>query len=84
MSQALRARLSEDGTELLIEVADDSVGAEQSLIDEAFDPRDALAERPRVGLALTKAIVEQHGGSLGVESQPGDGTYAQIRLPLRG
>ena len=84
MSQALRARLSEDGTELLIEVADDSVGAEQSLIDEVFDPRDALAERSCVGLALTKAIVEQHGGSLGVESQPGDGTYAQIRLPLRG
>ena len=83
MSQALRARPSEDGTELLIEVADDSVGAEQSLIDEAFDPRDALAERSRVGLALTKAIVEQHGGALGVESQPGDGTYAQIRLPLR-
>jgi signal transduction histidine kinase len=65
----LRARLSEDGTELLIEVADDGTGAEQSLIDEAFD--------------LREAIVEQHGGYLGVESKPGGGTYAQIRLPLR-
>lgn len=79
----MRARLFENGTELLIEVADDGAGTEQSLMDEAFDPRDVPAERTRVGLALTKAIVEQHGGSLGVESQPGDGMYARVRLPLR-
>ncbi|MDQ4063048.1 MAG: hypothetical protein M3122_03940 [Actinomycetota bacterium] len=34
----LRSRLSEDGTDLLIEVADEGGGAEQSLIDEAFAP----------------------------------------------
>lgn len=79
----LRSRVSEDGTELLIEVADDGAGAEQSLIDEAFDLAGDAAERPNVGLALTKTIVEQHGGQLKVESQPGGGTYAQIRLPLR-
>ncbi len=78
----LRSRLSEDGTELLIEVADEGEGAEQSLIDEAFDPTD-LDDQPRVGLALTKAVVEQHGGSLEVDSELGGGTYAQIRLPLR-
>ncbi len=78
----LRSRVSEDGTELSIEVADDGVGAEQSLIDEAFDPLES-DEEPHVGLALTKAVVEQHGGSLGVESEPGGGTYAQLRLPLR-
>ena len=55
--------------------------APSNLIGEAFDPPES-AEDPRVGLALTKAIVEQHGGSLGVESEPGGGTYAQIRLPL--
>jgi two-component system, OmpR family, sensor kinase len=80
----LRSRPSEDGTELLIEVADDGAGAEQSLIDDAFDP-EAFGpdDRPRVGLALTNAIVEQHGGRLLVESEPGGGAYAQIRLPLR-
>ena len=80
----LRSRLSEDGTELLIEVADDGAGAEQTLIDQAFDPGSADPDdRPRVGLALTKAIIEQHGGRLAVESEPGGGAYAQIRLPLR-
>ncbi|QIN84832.1 HAMP domain-containing protein [Rubrobacter tropicus] len=81
----LRSRLSEDGTELLIEVADDGAGAEQSLIDRAFEP-GAYDDggRPRTGLTLTRAVVEQHGGRFGIESEPGEGTYAQIRLPLRG
>jgi len=34
-------------------------------------------------LFVIKAIVEQHGSSLEVYSEPGGGTYAQIRLPLR-
>ncbi len=81
----LRSRLSEDGTELLIEVADDGAGAEQSLIDRAFDPSGYEEDdRPRTGLTLTKAVIEQHGGRFGIESEPGEGTYAQIRLPLRG
>lgn len=82
----LRSRLSEDGTELLIEVADDGDGAEQSLIDRAFEPGayDDEGGRPRTGLTLTKAVVEQHGGRFGIESEPGEGAYAQIRLPLRG
>jgi two-component system OmpR family sensor kinase len=78
----LRYRLSEDGTELLIEVADGGKGAVQALIDAAFDPTD-LDDQPRVGLSLSKAVVEQHGGSLEVDSEPRGGTYAQIRLPLR-
>ncbi len=40
-------------------------------------------EESRVGLAFTKAIVEQHGGYLEVVSEPGGGTYARLRLPLR-
>jgi len=77
----MRSRLSEDGVGLLIEVADDGAGAEQSLINDAFDPPDA--EESRVGLNLTKAVIEQHGGSLEVDSEPGEGTYVRIRLPLR-
>ncbi len=81
----LRSRLSDEGTELLVEVADDGAGAEQSIIDRAFDPAGYdEGGRPRTGLTLTKAVIEQHGGRFGIESEPGEGTYAQIRLPLRG
>jgi hypothetical protein len=40
-------------------------------------------DRPHVGVALTKAIVEQHGGHLEIESEPGQGTYVRLGLPLR-
>ncbi|MEJ7819874.1 MAG: ATP-binding protein [Rubrobacteraceae bacterium] len=79
----LRARVAEDDSELLVEVADDGAGAEQSLIDDAFDFSEDDDEDPQTGLVLTKAIVEHHGGSLEIESIPAEGTYVQIRLPLR-
>lgn len=77
-----RARVSPDGPELQIEVADD--GVEQSLIDEAFDPTGIEEDEDlRAGLTLTNAIIEQHDGSLEIQSTPGGDTYVQIRLPLR-
>ncbi len=35
-----------------------------------------------LGLALTKAIVEAHGGSVGAASPPGRGAVISLRLPL--
>jgi two-component system cell cycle sensor histidine kinase PleC len=36
-----------------------------------------------LGLALSKALVEMHGGSLALESAPGQGTVASFSLPVR-
>jgi two-component system cell cycle sensor histidine kinase PleC len=36
-----------------------------------------------LGLALSKALVEVHGGSLALESAPGQGTVASFSLPVR-
>ncbi|MCL1469932.1 ATP-binding protein [Argonema antarcticum] len=80
----IRSSIIGDGTQLSIEVADNGTGAEQPLIDRAFSTIEtADRKRPSVGLKLTKAIVEQHGGNLAIESEPGQGTYVQIQLPLR-
>ncbi|HEX5688554.1 MAG TPA: ATP-binding protein [Roseiflexaceae bacterium] len=35
-----------------------------------------------MGLASARQIVEQHGGSIGVDSSEGHGTTFSVRLPL--
>lgn len=77
----LRAREEHptEGSELLLEVADDGMGAEQSLLEQVFE-RDRRNRNS--GLALVRAVAEQHGGKLEVNSELGAGTYAGIRLPL--
>ena len=71
-------------TQLLIEVADDGTGMDQPLIDRAFVAiKNSRHHRPNVGLKLAKDIIEQHGGTLKIDSQPGVGTLVQIQLPWR-
>jgi len=37
-----------------------------------------------LGLAIAKGLVEAHGGAIGAESAPGEGTTVTIRLPNSG
>jgi two-component system, OmpR family, sensor kinase len=81
----IRTQMTVDGSEFLIEVADNGKGIKQPLIEQALTTKTVIerGQRLGVGLAMTKAIVEQHGGQLNIDSEPGQGTYVQIQLPLR-
>ncbi|MBM0742167.1 HAMP domain-containing protein [Phormidium sp. CLA17] len=80
----IRASLLTDHTELLLEVADDGEGTEQPLINQALSSLDDHPDqRLNVGLKLARAVVEQHGGQLTIDSEPNQGTHVQMRLPLR-
>lgn len=80
----LRSFTSDDGMQLVIEVADNGNGLDPSLINDLFAPFESgRANHAGVGLSLTKAVVEQHGGRLNLNSQPGKGTNARITFPTR-
>jgi signal transduction histidine kinase len=76
---------------LVVAVSDTGVGIapeDQSAVFEEFRQvgRDytSKAEGTGLGLALTKRFVELHGGSIGVESEPGKGSTFTFRLPIHG
>lgn len=75
-----------------VEVADSGDGIEEANLPRVWT-RFYRAERSRarpdaasdgvgLGLAITKSIVELHGGRVGVRSQPGAGTVFTVLLPV--
>ncbi|QRK09745.1 PAS domain S-box protein [Archangium violaceum] len=69
-----------------IVVADNGLGFDNRYSDYVFEVlRKVDTNTPGlgVGLALCHKVVENHGGSISVESEPGVGTRFTLLLPLR-
>jgi signal transduction histidine kinase len=80
------ARAPDGGLE--ISIADDGIGMSEADLAVAFTPfRQVDSKLSRryegagLGLPLARALVESHGGTLTIESHPGRGTVARVRLP---
>jgi len=70
--------------EVLIRVKDSGEGISRDDLDKIFDPfftRAPLGKGTGLGLSICHSIVDQHGGSIGVESQSGMGSTFTVRLP---
>jgi PAS domain S-box-containing protein len=68
-------------------VEDDGCGMSQDLLARIFDPfftTRQVGEGTGLGLAIAWQIVRNHGGEIGVESEPGQGTLVRVRLPVAG
>lgn len=77
------------GGALAIEVADTGIGiAEEDrprIFDEFFRSRAArehATEGSGLGMAIVKAVVDQHGGAIALESEVGRGTAVRVTLPI--
>jgi PAS domain S-box-containing protein len=67
-----------------ISIADTGPGIEQSLLDRIFEPFFTTKRKGSgLGLAVTRRLVEQHGGDVYVESTPAKGTVFNISLRTR-
>ena len=64
--------------------ADSGVGIPSEDLPRVFDPFFTTMPVGRgtgLGLTISYSIVQRHGGTIGIESQPGDGTRVTVRLP---
>jgi signal transduction histidine kinase len=85
-SVTLTARIAPEGPEF--QVIDTGIGMTEDEVAIALTPfrqvDSALSRRDQgtgLGLPLAAALIERHGGALAIESMPGVGTTATIRLP---
>jgi len=93
--QAIEARQPAGGGELVIgtrveddalvlSVTDNGCGMSAEVSARMYDPLfSTKAFGVGLGMPLVKRIVEQHGGGVAVDSEPGRGTTVTMRLPLR-
>lgn len=76
--------ICDENTEVIqIEISDTGKGIGKGVMADVFNPFfTTKPKRSGLGLAITRRIVEQHGGSISVKSDPDKGTTFSVHLPL--
>jgi len=78
----LRTREVDGGVQLQVE--DTGVGVPAKDLQRIFDPgytTRGVGVGTGLGLSITYRIVQEHGGRIGVQSEPGRGTVFTVTLP---
>lgn len=82
---------TEDGAMFsTIRVSDDGIGIETEKLPFIFErfyradeSRDRHTGGSGIGLTIVRSIVKAHGGTIGVESEPGKGSAFIVRIPKK-
>lgn len=80
----VRTRPEEQGVR--IEVADNGCGIPAAIRERIFEPfytTKPVGAGTGLGLSISYGIVQDHGGSIEVQSEPGKGTCFLVHVPLR-
>jgi two-component system OmpR family sensor kinase len=85
----VQVRVDRDGSNAVLEVHDDGPGMAEPIAARAFerfyraDPaRSRHAGGSGLGLSIVRAIVQAHGGTVGIVTGDGAGTTVRVTLPL--
>jgi len=82
---AITARATSSAGALHIEIADDGPGMPEELQSRIFDPFFTKKTRPDasgLGMFISYSIIQNHGGTMRIESKPGEGFRTLIALPV--
>jgi two-component system NtrC family sensor kinase len=78
----VETRLAPDGRWVELVFRDDGPGIPRDLLPKIFDPFFTTKEKGTgLGLSVVYGIVERHGGTIDIRSEPGRGTEVTIRIP---
>ena len=78
-------RTSKDGDFIVIEIEDNGPGIEGKQVEKIFEPfftTKPVGKGTGLGLSISYGIIQQHGGTVTVESDEGKGAKFCVKLPL--
>jgi len=79
----LETMLSEDGEWVLVYFHDTGPGMSAEQIANLFEPfYTTKPDGTGLGLAVSYGIIERHGGTIEISSQPGEGVTFVVKLPV--
>jgi nitrogen fixation/metabolism regulation signal transduction histidine kinase len=71
-----------DGPNLRVVIKDTGPGMSRETIERIFDPYFSTKDSGTgLGLPIAKKIIEEHGGTIQVASEPGVGTAVTVEIP---
>ena len=84
-SLSFKTHLSQNEEYIFIEIVDTGPGIPEEILTQIFEPFFTTKEEGKgtgLGLSMAYSIVENHGGTISVNSKVGQGTTFAIKLPV--
>jgi len=81
----LKVRQRVEGGQVVLAFEDNGIGVAPESLERLFTPLfSTKSEGLGLGLAFTRRVIEEHGGSVQMRSEPGCGSCVTFCIPLRG
>ena len=76
-----RCAVNKTGPEVLVSVRDNGEGVRADILPKIFE-RGVSESGTGLGLSISMTAIEAHGGTIGIESEPGKGTTVWFAIPI--
>lgn len=81
---SITTQVEDKGTGICLSIVDNGVGMTDEIKSRIFDPFFTTKQKygTGLGLSISYGIIEEHGGYIEVESEPGNGATFRFHLPV--